>query len=137
MKEVVYTVYTCSGGRWIRGNVFNADQKDEAVEAAKGQFGGGKLDGVSVVRETYNPDDGSTDELAIYSDKKTIPSLGWAFLNFRKLKCPRRKKRSQRNPRLGQTGRNRAAEKRPQPTPATGFPIFLNRRHRPALPWWS
>ena len=32
------------------------------MEAAKGQFGGGKLDGVSVVKETFNPDDGSTDD---------------------------------------------------------------------------
>ena len=48
-------------GRWVRGNVFNTDQRDDASEAAKAYFGGGKMDGVSVVRETYHPDDGSTD----------------------------------------------------------------------------
>ena len=61
MKEVVFTVYTCESGRWVRGNVFNTDQRDDASEAAKAYFGGGKMDGVSVVRETYHPDDGSTD----------------------------------------------------------------------------
>jgi len=30
VKEIVFTVYTCSSGRWIRGSVFNADQKAEA-----------------------------------------------------------------------------------------------------------
>ena len=98
MKEVVYTVYTCSGGRWIRGNVFNADQKDEAVETARGQFGGGKLDGVSVVRETYNPDDGSTDELAIYSDKKSDAVAGLGVPELQKIEVPEEKKEKPQEP---------------------------------------
>ena len=91
MKEIIFAVYTCSGGRWIRGDVFNADKKSEAVEAAKGQFGGGKLDGVSVVQETLNPDDGSTDELAIYSDKKSDSVAGLGVPELQKIGVPKEK----------------------------------------------
>jgi len=93
VKEIVFTVYTCSGGRWVRGSVFNANQKSEAVEFAKGQFGGGKLDGISVVKETFNPDDGSTDELAIYSDKKSEAVAGLGVPELPKMEVPKNKEK--------------------------------------------
>ena len=135
MKEVVYTVYTCSGGRWIRGNVFNADQKDEAVETARGQFGGGKLDGVSVVRETYNPDDGSTDELAIYSDKKSDAVAGLGVPELQKIEVPEEKKEKPKEPPPEADGPQQSEGKKPRRRPTTGSPIFLSRRHLRALPW--
>ena len=93
MKETAFAIYTCSSGRWVRGSVFNEDEKLDAVEAAKGQFGAGKLDGVSVVKETFNPDDGSTDELAIYSDKKSDSVAGLGVPELKKMEVPKKKER--------------------------------------------
>jgi adenylate cyclase len=98
VKEIVYTVYTCSGGRWVRGSIFTADQKAEAVETAKGQFGGGKLDGISVVKETFNPDDGSTDELAIFSDKKNDSVAGLGVPELQKIEVPKEKEKPKEKP---------------------------------------
>lgn len=63
MSEVVYAVCRHEGGRWTRDRSFSENQKNDAKKAAEARAVRQGVLGVTIVRETFNPKTGSTDEV--------------------------------------------------------------------------
>ena len=80
MKEVVYAVYRFQGGRWTRDRSFSSEQQSDAKSAAEALVARPGVLGVTLVRETFIPATGSTEEVGIWSkhNNTAVPALGVA-----------------------------------------------------------
>ncbi len=81
MKEVVYAVYRHQGGRWTRDRSFSSEQKEDAKKAAETLLTRQGVLGVTLVEETFNPVNGETKEVGVWSksNNAAVPQLGIAM----------------------------------------------------------
>lgn len=81
MKEVVYAVYRHQGGRWTRDRSFSSEQKEDAKKAAEALLTRQGVLGVTLVEETFNPVNGETKEVGVWSksNNAAVPQLGIAM----------------------------------------------------------
>lgn len=81
MKEVVYAVYRFQGGRWTRDRSFSSEQRDDAKLVAEALVTRQGVLGVTLVRETFVPETGATDEVGVWSktNNAAVPTLGIAM----------------------------------------------------------
>ena len=67
-RNVTYEVYVRQGGRWEIHTRHGAAEREASINEAKSLVKMPKIDGVRVVWETHDTDDGSTEETTIYKD---------------------------------------------------------------------
>lgn len=78
MKEVVFAVYRFQGGRWTRDRSFSSEQQTDAKAAAEALITRPGVLGVTLVRETFVPATGATEEVGVWSkhNNNSVPKLG-------------------------------------------------------------
>ncbi len=81
MKEVVFAVYRFQGGRWTRDRSFSSEQQTQAKAAAEQLITRPGVLGVTLVRETFVPATGATEEVGLWSkhNNSAVPQLAVAM----------------------------------------------------------
>ena len=65
-RNVTYEVYVQHGGRWEIHTRHGAAEREASINEEKSLVKMPKIHAVRVVRESYDSDDGSTEETTIY-----------------------------------------------------------------------
>jgi hypothetical protein len=70
--QTLFEVHTLKGGQWQVDSTYQ--QRDEAIEVARGLFGEKVFQGVKVIQDKYDPRTGDNRESVIYDSNKQVKS---------------------------------------------------------------
>jgi hypothetical protein len=70
--QTLFEVLTLKGGQWQVDSTYQ--QREEAIEMARGLFGEKIYQGVKVIQDKYDPATGDTRESVIYDSNKQVKS---------------------------------------------------------------
>lgn len=68
--QTLFEVHTLKGGQWQVDSTYQ--QRDEAIEVARGLFGEKVFQGVKVIQDKYDPKTGDNRESVIYDSNKQV-----------------------------------------------------------------
>jgi len=71
--QTLFEVHTLKGGQWQVDSTYQ--QRDEAIEVARGLFGEKVFQGVKVIQDKYDPRTGDNRESVIYTRVTPEPEI--------------------------------------------------------------